>query len=154
MSMGIKVRATVAMATLLAPLSYGQSSQDKTKPFEIMETTINQVHAAFKSGKLTARQLVQGYLDRIKAYDKQGPQINSVITLNAQALEEAGKLDERYKKSGMVGPLHGIPILVKDEIDTAGMPTTLGSVVFKDYRPPLDSFVVARLRKAGERGGV
>ena len=149
MSMGNEVHAMVLMATLLVPLSYGQNTKDKTKPFEIMETTIDQVHAAYKSGKLTARQLVQGYLDRIQAYDKQGPRINSIITLNAQALEEAGKLDEQYKKSGLAGPLHGIPILVKDEIDTAGMPTTLGSVVFKDYRPPLDAFVVARLKKAG-----
>jgi amidase len=114
-----------------------------------METTIDQVHAAYKSGKLTARQLVQGYLDRIKAYDQQGPKINSIITLNPKALEEADRLDQQYKRSGPVGPLHGIPILVKDEIDTAGMPTTLGSLVFKDYRPPMDAFPVARLKKAG-----
>jgi len=64
-------------------------------------------------------------------------------------LEDADRLDRQFKSSGFVGPLHGIPILVKDEIDTAGMPTTLGSVTFKDYRPPLDAFVVARLKKAG-----
>src|SRR5262245_17087139 len=104
-------------------------------PFQIMETTIDQIHAAYKSGKLTARQLVQGYLDRIKAYDQQGPKINSIRTLNPKALEEADRLDRQFKQSGLTGPLHGIPILVKDEIDTAGMPTTLGTVVFKDYRP-------------------
>src|SRR5580704_8325817 len=114
-----------------------------------METTIDQVHAAYKSGKLTARQLVQGYLDRIKTYDQQGPKINCIITLNPKALEEADGLDRQYKRSGPVGPLHGIPILVKDEIDTAGMPTTLGSLVFKNYQPPMDAFVVARLKKAG-----
>src|ERR1041385_6103865 len=114
-----------------------------------METTIDQVHAAYKSGRLTARQLVQGYLDRINAYDKQGPKINSVITVNAIALDEADRLDKRYKQSGLVGVLHGIPILIKDEIDTAGMPTTLGTVLFKDYRPPLDAFVVTRLKGAG-----
>ena len=134
---------------LYAPRSTGRSSQDKSKPFEIVETTIDQIHAAYKSRKLTAHQLVQGYLDRIDAYDRQGPKINSIITLNPKALEEADRLDVEYKNSGLVGPLHGIPILVKDEIDTAGMPTTLGSVVFKDYRPPLDAFVVARLKKAG-----
>jgi amidase len=126
----------------------GQAQGGKA-PFQIVETTIDEVHAAYKSGKLTARQLVQGYLDRINAYDKQGPRINSIITLNPRALEEADKLDAQYKNSGFAGPLHGIPILVKDEIDTAGMPTTLGSVLFKDYRPPLDAFVVARLKKAG-----
>src|ERR1019366_2029428 len=80
---------------------------------------------------------------------QKGPTINCVITLNPKAMEEADKLDAAYKKSGPVGPLHGIPILVKDQVDAAGMPTTLGSVVFKDYRPPQDSFVVAKLRKAG-----
>lgn len=124
-------------------------AQSGKAPFQIVETTIDEVHAAYKSGKLTARQLVQGYLDRINAYDKQGPRINSIITLNPKVLEEADRLDAQYKNSGFVGPLHGIPVLVKDEIDTAGMPTTLGSVLFRDYRPPLDAFVVARLKKAG-----
>lgn len=117
--------------------------------FNIMEAGVDDVHAAFKSGKLTSRQLVQMYLDRIEAFDRGGPQINSVITLNAQALADADKLDAAYKKSGPVGPLHGIPILIKDQIDTAGMPTTLGSVLFKDYMPPLDAVAVDKLRKAG-----
>ncbi len=138
----MNLRTHVFVIMLAATLGYGQ-------PFQIMETSIDQVHAAFKSGKLTARQLVQGYLDRIQAYDKQGPRINSIITLNPRALEDAARLDDEYRRSGPVGALHGIPVLVKDEIDTAGMPTTLGSLVFKDYRPPLDAFVVARLRKAG-----
>jgi amidase len=149
MTLSTDILVTAAAAILSATLVYGQSTKDKSKPFEIMETTIDQVHAAYKSSNLTAHQLVQRYLDRINAYDKQGPKINSVITLNPKALEDADRLDEQYKNSGFVGPLHGIPVLVKDEIDTAGMPTTLGTVVFKDYRPPLDAFVVARLRKAG-----
>jgi len=134
-----------SMAAVAAGLLHGQTGQ----PFPIVEATIDQVHAAYKSGKLSSRQLVQGYLDRIHAYDQQGPKLNAVITLNPKALEEADRLDAQYKKSGLVGPLHGVPVLVKDEIDTAGMPTTLGSLVFKDYRPPLDAFVVARLKKAG-----
>jgi len=140
-----KLLAAVA-GLLYAPPGDAQSGKT---PFQIMETTIDDVHAAYKSGKLTAHQLVQGYLDRISAYDQQGPRINSIITLNPKALEEADELDAQYKNSGFVSPLHGIPVLVKDEIDTAGMPTTLGSVLFKDYRPPLDAFVVARLKKAG-----
>jgi amidase len=143
------VVSVAAMALLYVLRGHGQSGKDKTEPFDIMETTIGQVHTAYKSGKLTAHQLVQAYLDRINAYDKQGPKINSIITLNPKALEEADKLDERYKNSGFVGPLHGIPVLLKDEIDTVGMPTTLGSVLFKDYQPPSDAFVVARLKKAG-----
>jgi len=139
----------MAGATLWASLSQGQTRRDPAAPFPVLETSIADIHAAFKSGKLTARQLVQQYLDRIHAYDQQGPRINSIITLNPKALEEAATLDAQYRRSGLAGPLHGIPVLVKDEIDTAGMPTTLGTVVFKDYRPPLDAFVVAKLKKAG-----
>jgi amidase len=125
------------------------SAQKNTADFEVMETSVDQVHAAMKSGKMTAHQLVQLYLDRIAAYDKNGPKINCVITLNPTAMAEADRLDAEFKKRGFVGPLHGIPILVKDQVDAAGMPTTLGTVVFKDYNPPQDSFVVAKLRKAG-----
>jgi Asp-tRNA(Asn)/Glu-tRNA(Gln) amidotransferase A subunit family amidase len=117
--------------------------------FNVIETTIERVHAAFKSGELTCRQLVQAYLDRIRAYDKSGPAINSLITINPQALQEADRLDATFKASGFVGSLHGIPIIMKDQGDVAGMPTTLGSVLFKDYYPDHDAFVVDKLRKAG-----
>ena len=110
-------------ATLAAALLSGQSNKENAKPFEVVETTIDQVQAAYKSGKLNAHQLVQAYLDRINAYDQQGPRLNAIITINPKALEEADRLDAQYKSSGPVGALHGIPILVKDEIDTAGMPT-------------------------------
>src|SRR6516164_4390408 len=139
----------LASGSIGASIGHAQVRDDKTTPFEVMETSIDDIHAAFKSGRLTARRLVQDYLDRIKAYDKQGPTINAIITLNPRALDEADRLDTAYAKSGLVGPLHGIPILVKDEIDTAGMPTTLGTLVFKDYRPPRDAFVVEQLREAG-----
>ncbi len=132
----------------VAPVN-AQSASDKTTPFNLLETSIDDVRTALKSGRLTAHQLVQGYLDRIDAFDKHGPTINSIITLNPRALEDADRLDAAFKSSGPVGPLHGIPILVKDEIDVAGTPTTLGTVVFKDYRPPRDAFVVEKLRKAG-----
>ena len=142
------LRVTLTIASTAA-LLHAQGSRKGTKPFEVLEATIDQVHAAFESGKLTSRQLVQTYLDRISAYDQKGPKLNAIITLHPKALDDADRLDAQYKRSGFVGPLHGIPILVKDEIDTAGMPTTLGSVVFKEYRPPLDAYVVARLKKAG-----
>jgi Asp-tRNA(Asn)/Glu-tRNA(Gln) amidotransferase A subunit family amidase len=140
------------VASILLTLSAASGSpcdaQGRNNGFQIMETTIDDIHVAFKSG-LTSRQLVQAYLDRIAAYDKQGPTINSIITLNDHALEDAGRLDAAYRASGPIGPLHGIPVLVKDEIDTAGMPTTLGTQVFKDYRPPRDAFAIEKLRKAG-----
>ncbi len=142
----------LAVGCMMALVTFGALSghaQKSSGEFQIMETSIDQVHASMKAGKLTAHQLVQMYLDRIAAYDKAGPKINCIITLNPKALEEADRLDAEYKKGGFVGPLHGIPILVKDQVDAAGMPTTLGTVLFKDYNPPLDSFVVAKLKKSG-----
>ena len=117
--------------------------------FNILETTIDEIHAGYKSGRFTCRQVVQLYLDRIKAFDQAGPTINALITLNSEALNEADRLDAAYKSSGPVGPLHGIPVIVKDQADVKGMPTTLGSVLFKNYFPDRDSFVAEKLRKAG-----
>ena len=139
----------IAACVISAASGRGQDARTRAKSFQVMETSIDAIHRAYKAGVLTSHQLTQAYLNRINAFDKQGPAINSIITINPRALEEADKLDAEYKKSGFVGPLHGIPVLVKDEIDTAGMPTTLGSVVFRDYRPTLDAFVVTKLRKAG-----
>ena len=106
------------------------------------------MHAAYKAGALTAHELVQAYLDRIDAYDKKGPTLNCIITINRRALAEADALDAAFKRSGtFVGSMHGIPILVKDEIDTAGMPTTHVTLVFKNDRPGKDAFVIDRLRR-------
>ena len=147
----VLLAGALAFATSLmwTPDGLAQGTKQMAEHFQIVEASIDDIQEAYKTGKLTVRQLVQAYLDRIEAYDKNGPKINSIITLNPHALEEADKLDAAYRRSGLVGPLHGIPILVKDEIDAAGMPTTLGTVVFKDYRPPRDAFPVERLRKAG-----
>lgn len=117
--------------------------------FDVLETTIADIHAAYRSGSLTARQLVQIYLDRIDAYDQKGPAINSLISLNPKALDEADRLDSAFKASGFVGPLHGIPIMMKDQGDVKEMPTTLGSVLFKDYMPNRDAFIVTKLKDAG-----
>lgn len=117
--------------------------------FPILEASIADIHTGFRAGSISARQLTQFYLDRIEAYDKNGPKINSIISLNPKALAEAERLDAAMKSGGMVGPLHGIPIVVKDQADVAEMPTTLGSVLFKDYFPGRDCFVAAKLRAAG-----
>lgn len=117
--------------------------------FNVVEATIADIHAAFEAGTLTARQLVETYLARIAAYDKQGPGINAVIALNDKALDEADWLDARFKAQGMTGPLHGIPLLIKDQIDVDGMATTMGSLLFKDFRPGRDAFVVNKLKQAG-----
>jgi len=123
--------------------------QAEPKKFELVDATIEDVQVEYKAGRLTAHALVKAYLDRIEAYDKNGPKINSVITINPKALEEADALDAAYKRSGPVGPLHGIPVVLKDQMDVAGLPTTLGSVVFKDNVPTRDAFVTAKLKKAG-----
>ena len=117
--------------------------------FKIVEATIDDIHSAYKSGNLTCRQLVQMYLDRIEAFDKKGPAINAIITINSRALEEADRLDAAYKSSGPAGTLHGIPIVLKDQVDAKGMRTTLGSVLFKNYYPDKDAFVVNKLKDAG-----
>src|SRR5258706_11785363 len=141
------VLLTAASLVASAPLSLAQGTRDNAASFQVMETSIDDIHAAFKSGRLTAHQLVQVYLARIEAYDKQGPKINSIITLDAHALEDADRLDAAYKRSGLTGPMHGIPILVKDEIDVAGLATALGSEVFKGDKPTRDAFRFGELRK-------
>jgi amidase len=120
-----------------------------TASFNLLEASIDDIHSAYKSGQLSVRQLVQMYLDRIEAYDKKGPAINAIISVNSHALEEADQLDAKFKASGFVGPLHGIPIIIKDQADAKGMPTTLGSVLFRNYYPDRDAFVVEKLKKAG-----
>jgi Asp-tRNA(Asn)/Glu-tRNA(Gln) amidotransferase A subunit family amidase len=120
-----------------------------TAPFHLIEASISDIHAAYRSKQLTTRRLVEMYLARIDAYDKKGPSINAIITINPRALEEADRLDKAFASSGPVGPLHGIPILLKDQVDAEGMPTTLGSVLFKDYRPAGDAFVTKKLKDAG-----
>src|SRR2546425_1187210 len=119
------------------------------QPFHLEEATIDSLHDAYRSGRLTSHQVVQLYLNRIEAYDKKGPAINAIITINPRALEEADRLDSAFKASGFVGPLHGIPVIIKDQMDAKGMPTTLGSILFKDYYPDRDSLVAEKLRKAG-----
>jgi len=139
-------QSTLLLCVLLPFVSFA-SGQDK--PFNLLEATIESIHAAYQAGELTSRQLVQLYLNRIEAYDQKGPKLNAIITVNPQALEEADRLDAAYKRSGPVGSLHGIPIILKDQIDAKGMPTTMGSVLFKDYYPDRDAFAVEKLKKAG-----
>ena len=121
----------------------------QNSPFHLLEATIDDIHAAYQSGNLTARQLVQLYLDRIEAYDQDGPAINSIVNVNPYALEEASRLDAALQRTGLAGPLHGIPVIVKDQMNVAGVPTTLGSILFEDYYPDRDAFVAQKLKEAG-----
>lgn len=119
--------------------------------FELDEVTIDQLQAGMKSGKYTARSIAEKYLERIQDVDKQGAALNSVIEVNPDALEIAESLDRERKGKGARGPLHGIPVLIKDNIDTADkMMTTAGSLALVGApRPPKDAFVAQQLRKAG-----
>lgn len=117
--------------------------------FELIDTTIDAIHRAYSDRAITARELVENYLGRIDRYDRGGPKLNSVITVNPRAVEEAGRLDDAFRSGGFVGPLHGIPVLIKDQVDVRGLPTTLGSVLFRDYAPGEDAYAAARLRQAG-----
>jgi Asp-tRNA(Asn)/Glu-tRNA(Gln) amidotransferase A subunit family amidase len=115
----------------------------------VEETTIAEVHAAFRAKRLTCQGLVESYLDRIAAYDQQGPALNSLVVVNPRAREEARALDVRYERSGPVGSLHCVPLLVKDNIETADLPTSNGALVFARYQAARDAFLVARARQAG-----
>jgi Asp-tRNA(Asn)/Glu-tRNA(Gln) amidotransferase A subunit family amidase len=117
--------------------------------FTLEEATVADIHAAMKSGKLTCRSLVEMYLVRIAAYDKKGPALNSILLINPKALEIADGLDKTYAKTGFVGPLHCIPTALKDNYDTADMPTTGGSKVLEKSLPPADGFLVKKLKNAG-----
>jgi Asp-tRNA(Asn)/Glu-tRNA(Gln) amidotransferase A subunit family amidase len=115
----------------------------------LLEASIASIHAAFKSKQLSCQELVNLYFKRIEAYDKAGPNLNSVQTTNPRALEEADRLDQTFRSSGFVGPLHCIPVLLKDQVETTEMPTTYGSVVFKSFVSHREATIVTKLKKAG-----
>lgn len=116
---------------------------------DVCELTFTEIQTAFVSGDLTARTLVQSYFDRIEALDRNGPKLNSIISINPNALQEADRLDAAFAKSGPVGPLHGLPLVMKDQADVKDMPTTMGSVLFREHMPDRDCFVAAKLKAAG-----
>jgi amidase len=133
--------------TALAPLVAQQSQQDS---FELSELTVAQLQQAMRDGKYTSRRLVDLYLARIDAIDRNGPALRSVIEVNPQAREIADALDAERKSKGPRGPLHGIPVLIKDNIDTGDrMMTTAGSLALDGSIVPSDAFVVRQLRAAG-----
>ena len=120
------------------------------KPFELDEITIANLQAGMASGKFTARSITEKYLARIEEVDKQGPALNSVIEINPDALAIADALDQERKANHLRGPMHGIPVLIKDNIDTADrMQTTAGSLALLGSKPTRDSFVAQKLRESG-----
>ena len=116
---------------------------------DVTAATIEDINRAFDAGALTSEQLVERYLARVAAYDDAGPELNAVIALNPNALERARELDAERRSGGPRSPLHGIPVVLKDNFDTADLPTTAGSVLLEGSTPPDDAFLVRKLREAG-----
>ncbi|HJZ77278.1 MAG TPA: amidase family protein [Vicinamibacterales bacterium] len=140
------MRSLACAAVLLAAAAL---SAQVPRPFQIEETTIAQIQAAFRDRSLTCRSLVEQYLARIEANDKRGAALNAIVQINADALKAADDLDRRLRESGPVGPMHCVPVLVKDNYETVEMPTTAGSLSLKGMMTGKDAFVVKRLRDAG-----
>jgi amidase len=140
----------IAFAALFAALLFAAPSAQAPGPrFEVVEATIADVHAAIQDRSVTCRTLVEAYLARIAAYDRNGPALNAIIITNPRALEEADALDERFESSGRVGPLHCVPMLVKDNFETIGLPSTNGALAFEGFVSHKDAFLVARVKAAG-----
>src|SRR5215472_10481749 len=139
-------------AGLIVAASLGAASLSKGGSFHLTwtdEATVADFHAALAAHQITCRQLVQMYLDRIEAYDKKGPSLNAIVMVNPNALATADALDASFAQSGFSGPLHCVPLIVKDNFNTADMPTSAGSLSLKGSIPPGDSFQIRKLREAG-----
>ena len=149
-ALGCALAVSNPASLLASPGPSPKPNPTSLKDFELEELTIVDLQASMQSGKYTSRQLVKKYLDRIDDIDKDGPRLNSVIEVNPDAMAIADALDRERKEKGARGPLHGIPILIKDNIDTADrMMTTAGSLALVGSRPAQDSFVAKKLREAG-----
>ncbi|MFZ0454696.1 MAG: amidase [Ignavibacteriaceae bacterium] len=143
-------------AVTLPALTFGEKASSaflnnyEIPPFDLGEISVDEIRDGFKSGKYTVKDIAEKYISRIKSLDKDGPAVNSVIELNPDALKIAEELDKELKEKGPRSPLHGIPILIKDNIDTADrMQTTAGSLALVGSKPLKDSFVAQQLRSAG-----
>jgi amidase len=123
---------------------------DSENKFTFVEATIGDAHRAIEDGTLSARAMVDAYLERIAAYDQQGPSLNAIVSLNDTARARADELDASFTTTkNLSGPLHGIPILVKDNVETADMATTQGTIGLQNYRPKHDATVIKKLKAAG-----
>lgn len=139
------------MVKLVAAIAFalGTATMVQAEVLDLTSASIADLNQAYATGKLTSEKVVSAYLKRIQAYDKQGPTINAVITLNPNALKTARALDAERKKGKVRGPLHGVPVVLKDNFDTFDLPTTGGSQLLEGSIPPDDASVVKRLRDAG-----
>ena len=143
-----RIAAAVLAILLLAPGSISGQRQTRAT-FRVEETTIVALHASMKSGALTCSALVSEYLRRIEAYDKNGPALNAIVQVNPDAMKQAADLDRRFKTSGLSGPLHCIPVIVKDNFETIGLQSAAGSLALKGFVSHRDAFQVRRVEQSG-----
>ena len=146
------MKAYVALTVaLLTTLGEGNSPavQQRGRRFDVQEATIASIHAEMKAGRLTCHALVSEYLRRIDAFDKRGPALNAIVEVNPSATQDADDLDRRYKAAGPVGPLHCIPMIVKDNFETIGLQSAAGSLAMKGFVSTKDAFLVRRVKDAG-----
>jgi len=136
---------TLLFAVCLVPLADGGADRS----FHLAEASITDIHEAMQAGTLTCHSLVQQYLDRIAAYDKRGPAVNAMLYMNPQALQQADAMDQEFQRTRKLKPLACIPVVLKDNFETADMPTTAGSILLKDLQPAQDAFAVTKLRESG-----
>lgn len=144
----MKLQTPFLLALAAAALPAAAQAQ-QPGPSRVEETTIADVHRAMRAGTLSCRTLVQQYLRRIEAFDRNGPAINSLVVVNPDALRVADSLDARFARGGLTGPLHCIPLIVKDNFETLEMPTTAGSLSLQGFVAGRDAFQVRRVRAAG-----
>jgi amidase len=138
------------LAFALTTGAFPLMSQPPANELRAEEATVASVHSALETGRLTCVRLVESYLKRIAAFDDSGPALNAIITINDRALETAAEIDRRFRENrGALRPLDCIPVILKDNFDTADMPTTGGSLALAKSLPPEDAFVVQKLRAAG-----
>jgi hypothetical protein len=138
-------RAVLAMVALMAAIAAGEAAAPQTPPpFDVQEASIAQIHAAMKAGRLNCRALVEQYLRRIDAFDKQGPAINAIVLINPEAGKLADDLDRRFAASGFVGPLHCVPMIVKDNFETIDLQSANGSLALAGFVAEKDAFQVKR----------
>jgi Asp-tRNA(Asn)/Glu-tRNA(Gln) amidotransferase A subunit family amidase len=143
-------RTVPASVLLIAALAAGPGAAPRQPvPFEAHEAGIAAIHAAMKARRLTCRALVDQYLRRIDAYDKQGPAINAIVVVNPEAGRLAEALDRRFEASGFAGPLHCVPIIVKDNFETIGLQSANGSLALAGFVSDRDAFQVKRVKDAG-----
>ena len=142
---GLPTMCAIGLVFLLVHLTPPVSAAQ----LDLTRASIADINAAFEAGALTSEKLVELCLSRIKAYDQAGPKLNAVLTLNPKALETARSLDAERQARGPRSPMHGIPVVLKDNMDTADLPTTAGSFMLAGSLPPDDAFLVTRLREAG-----